>query len=95
MTTDQLITLIVALGGGVFLREAGVGIYHWATGGQARERSALRQAMTDLDAESAYRRRVTEHAHEVRRIAIDHGIPSDALPPFPTRTPSPQPEESS
>ena len=93
MTTDQLITLIVALGGGAFLREAGVGIYRWATGGQARERSALRQATTDLDTEAAYRRRVTEHAHEVRRIAIDHGIPSDALPPLPART-QPPPEES-
>lgn len=85
MTTDQLISLVVAFGGGAFIQQGIKGIYWWVTGRQSRERSALRQAMTDLDTEAAYRRRVTEHAHEVRRIAIDHGIPSDELPPFPAR----------
>ena len=94
MTTDQIITLIVALGGGAFLREAGMGVYRWATGRQARERSSLRRAMADLDTESAYRRRVVEHAHEIRRIAIDHGIPSDELPPFPACTPTHESQES-
>ena len=59
-----------------------------ATGeSHTRERDALRAAMSDLDSESAYRRRVVEHAHEIRRLAIDHGIPADELPPFPPRTP--------
>lgn len=90
MTTDQLITLIIALGGGAFLREAVVGVYRWATGGQARERSALRQALADLDAESAHRRRVTEHAHELRRMLIDQGVPTEDIPPFPARTSAPE-----
>ena len=87
MSTDQIIALIIALGGGAALREIVVGVYRWVTGGQARERDALRAAMSDLDSESAYRRRVVEHAHEIRRIAIDHGIHADDLPPFPPRTP--------
>lgn len=87
MSTDQIIALIIALGGGAALWEFAVGVYRWLTGGQARERAALRAAMTDLDSEAAYRRRVVEHAHEIRRIAIDHGIPAEDLPPFPPRTP--------
>ena len=87
MSTDQIIALIMALGGGAALREIVVGVYRWLTGGQARERAALRAAMSDLDSEAAYRRRVVEHAHEIRRIAIDHGIHIEDLPPFPPRTP--------
>lgn len=86
MTTDQTIALIIALGGGAALREITVGLYRWITGGQARERSALRQAMTDLDHEASWRRRTAEHAHELRRMLLDRGVPSDELPDFPART---------
>lgn len=94
MTTDQIITLIVALGGGAFLREIAVGVYRWLTGGQSREQTALRQALAEVDAEAAHRRRVTEHAHELRRMLIDQGVPTEDIPAFPARIPLPPPEES-
>lgn len=84
MTTEQIITLVVGLGTGGLLRELVVGIWHWATGRQTAERSAVQQAWRDLDSEMAYRRRVSEHAHELRTMLIAAGV--DELPPFPSRT---------
>lgn len=84
MTTDQIIALIAVLGGGVFFRELVTGVWKWLTGRQTHERNTLRAALRDLDLEASYRRRVEEHASEVRRIAIEHGL-ADELPPFPDR----------
>lgn len=90
MTTDQMIALIVAVGGGAFVREIVVGLWRWLTGRQTRERSTIQRALRDLDRESPYRRRVEEHASEVRRIAVNHGL-ADELPPWPERRRTPIP----
>lgn len=91
MTTDQAIALLVALGGGAFIREIVTGLWKWATGRQESERSTIQKAWADLDSETAYRRRVTEHAHELRRRLIDLGH-GDDLAPFPSRTPPDPPK---
>lgn len=49
-TTETVIAVIVALGGGTIAREIITGLARWITGRQDRERSALRQAYADLDA---------------------------------------------
>lgn len=84
MSIDQIIALVIALGGGVFFREIVLGAWKWLTGRQERERKTLQQVMRDLDSESSYRRRLAEHAAELRRILIENGL-SDKLPDFPTR----------
>lgn len=87
MSNPELwIALLVALGGGAFLREVGTGLWKLLTGRQDRERTALRQALRDFDAESALRRQWTECAHELRLIAIQAGVPRDQLPEFPSRS---------
>ena len=54
MTNPELIlAIIAALGGGAALPELIRGVVKWATGKQARERDALRQADADLKAADA------------------------------------------
>lgn len=96
-TTETVIALATALGIGGLAREILTGVIGWLTGRQDRERSALRQAYADLDAERARteaerqradqadrRRRIAvEHAHEVRAVALGGGVDPDQIPPFP------------
>lgn len=44
-----------------------------------------RRAAVALDVETAHRRRLQEALSATRRVAIDHGVPVAALPPFPGR----------
>lgn len=77
--------IITALGGGVALRSLAGGIVSHYTGRAERERTTIQSATRARDDEATYRRMVAEHASQVRRIAIDHGVPVEQLPPWPRR----------
>lgn len=82
MSATEIVALIAALGLGTALPEALRGAWKWATGRQGRERDALRQAATDLDAERAAvatARRETAYwmdaYYRLRAHAVARGLP--------------------
>lgn len=90
-TPEMVVAIIVAFVSGGIVPQIGKGVVWLVTGRQERERSALQKAYADLDlerskrdAEASYARRVAEHAHHVRALAIKHGI--ESLPEFPSRS---------
>lgn len=99
MDPTTVVAILTALGVGGVLGEIVRGVVGWLTGRQGRERAALRQAYADLDEardettrarvdvdrEASYRRRISEHAHALRRQLIDAGL--IPVEPFPPRTP--------
>lgn len=70
----EVLIAFISAGGVLTLREAAVGIYKWVTGRQAAERSAMRTAWSERDAEAARRRRAEEDAHALRMMLIEHGV---------------------
>ena len=88
-TPETITALILALGGGATFREIVSGLHKLLTGQQTRERDSNQLLIKDnkelqltVDAEAARRRRVEEHASELRRIIIENGL-KDQLPEYP------------
>ena len=85
MTADQWIALIVALGVGSLLRELATGGWQWITGRQERDRTALQQAVTELDRVMVDRRRLEESLSEHRVMLLEQGVAKADLPEWPRR----------
>lgn len=81
----EITAILTALGVGGALPTLAKGAISHYTGRAEKERATIRSVTRDHDAEATYRRLVAEHASQVRRIAIDHGVPVEQLPPWPTR----------
>jgi len=86
--------MITAIAAALGVREAIHWLIRWAAGSAGREKSRFRilsgerdAAEKERDAEAAYRRIVQEHASYLRSLLIEHGVPPDKIPPWPTRGP--------
>lgn len=73
-------TALSLLGAGAVLLELVKALIGWVTGRHGREQSAWVQR----DAEARARRKLEETLLRTRLAAIRHGVPEDALPPWPT-----------
>lgn len=80
MSTEQVIALIAAVGGGAVFREVVGGLWKWVTGRQKAERDAIQA----LEAERRYRVQVEEQMYWLRASLIRLGRP-DLVPPLPQR----------
>lgn len=83
MTATEWAAVLTALGAGATGKELLMGLWKWLSGRQDAERLEMRRLRADLDRAEADRRRISEHASELRRILIEAGTPADRLPPWP------------
>lgn len=90
MDPQTVALILTALGGGAGLNVLIRGIADWRSGEHQREKERNRDAFTERDAALVERNKADrqarialEHAAIVRRIALEEGIPSDRLPPWP------------
>lgn len=92
MTAEQWVEAIIAVAVALGLRELLPGVVAWLTGRAGREKARVQELIDERDAaeserdeEAEYRRKVEEMASALRRIAVEHGVPADKLPAWPTR----------
>lgn len=86
MTWQELAALASALGIGSLLSSGVPFLWRWITGAEKRRRTDADKAWEQRDTESRRRRRIEEHAHELRRMLIEAPCikPSD-IPSWPSR----------
>jgi len=86
MTVEHLTALVLAVGG----VPAVIKLLDWfkaIRSGRAREeKQRNRLALSQLEEEMTFRRRLQEHISVLRRLLIDMGFPEDKLPTLPVRT---------
>lgn len=95
----QTVALVIGAGGLAGLVTGLVkGIQDWRSGEHTREKERNQDALSQrdravkdrddalrlLDREATRRRVIAEYASTLRRVAIEHGVPTDDLPPWPT-----------
>ena len=83
MTATEWAAIITALGVGATSKELVGGAIAWLTGRQEVERTRARRIIIERDHAESDRRRMAEHASELRRLLIEKGVPTDELPPWP------------
>ena len=90
MTVQELTALVIALGSAPVILKAIDGYKAWKSGQAHREKQTNRNALGRLieaedetEFQTEWRRIISEHAAKVRRIAIDWGVPENALPEWP------------
>lgn len=82
-TVQAVVAILAALGVGTILPEIARATIGYFTNRREAEQSANNRLRRERDLAEANARIAREHASEVRRIAIDHGVPAAAFPPFP------------
>ncbi len=83
MTATEWAAVLTALGVGAAAKELVTGLWAWMSGRQDAERGRMRRVIAERDHAEADRRRISEHASELRRLLIERGTPSTELPPWP------------
>ena len=91
MNTEEIVSLVVAFGGGATVIKFGEQIFKALTGRSAAQRAemdradrARREAEIRLDAEVLYRRQLEETLTDTRQVAIAAGL-RDQLPAVPSK----------
>ena len=79
---NWLVSVIAALGGGVFIKEAVVGLWKWATKGQERERNRYHELERQADTERKLRYKWEAYGHKLTLILIINGL-QDQIPKTP------------
>lgn len=96
-TTENVVAIISALGGGAILATLIQALIRWLGGRAGRERNAVdyerklrreAEARADtaerqLDHEASARRKQAEYSSQLRRKMIEHGIPVEEIPLWP------------
>lgn len=98
MTPAEWAALLASLGAGAVILKLVEAAFKWIGGKAGRERDIVafersrasdEQARGDaldrkLDTETRKRRKATEYAAVLRRVAIEHGVLASELPPWPS-----------
>lgn len=83
MSVQAVVAVLAALGVGTILPELSRAFIGYFTNRRANEQHDNDRLKRERDVAEANARIAREHASDVRRVAIDHGVPPSAFPPFP------------